>query len=79
MPTQEVNLLQLYKESAGVYKSKDDRFKIQKEGSTWSWFIRSGSEWIAKDKRKYQTKSKCEKCVLQEMDNFHDDSELWEG
>lgn len=72
--------MKLYKESTGVYKTKDDRFKIEKiDTNKWSWFIRSGNTWVAKDRRTYKTKSWCEKCILQEMDNFQDDSELWEG
>ena len=80
MAIQELNLVQLYKYSTGVYHSKDERFKIEKiDTAKWSWFIRSGNTWIAKDRRQYKTKAWCEKCVSQEMDNFHDDSELWEG
>ena len=71
--------LQLYQVSKGIYHTKDDRFRIEKENNTWSWFIKSGSSWVAKDKRKYNTRAWCKKCIILEMDNLFDDLTLWEG
>lgn len=73
------NRLQMYQVSSGVYQTKDDLFQIKKIDNKWSWFIRSGSDWIAKDRRKYKTKSWCEKCIDQESGFMYDDSTLWEG
>ena len=76
----EIQLLQLYKVSKGVYQTTDERFKIMKvEENQWSWFLKSGSAWIAKDKRQYRTKTQCERCVYAEVDNLFDDLQLWEG
>ena len=80
MSIKPINLLQMYQVSKGVYQTKDDRFRIEKiSKSEWSWFIRSGSSWIAKDKRKYKTKSWCARCIEVELDFVYDDETLWEG
>jgi hypothetical protein len=73
------NRLQMYQVSSGIYQTKDDLFQIKKIDNKWSWFMRSGSDWIAKDRRKYNTKSWCEKCIDQESGFMYDDSTLWEG
>lgn len=73
-------MLEFYKVSKGVYRTTDETFKIVKvDTNKWSWFLRSGSEWIAKDKRKYKTKYHCVRCVYAEVENLYDDFQLWEG
>lgn len=69
----------MYQVSSGIYQTKDDRFQIKKIDNKWSWFMRSGSAWIAKDKRQYKTKSWCERCIEVEMDFLYDDITLWEA
>lgn len=72
--------LKMYQVSSGVYQTKDDKFRIEKiDTSKWSWFIRSGNAWIAKDKRQYKTKAWCERCIEVESEFVYDDEELWEG
>ena len=79
MTVRELNLVQLYQVSKGVYQTKDNLFQIKKIDNKWSWYIRNGSVWIAKDKRQYKTKSWCETCIAQEMGFVYDDETLWEG
>jgi hypothetical protein len=71
--------LKMYQVSSGVYQTKDDLFQIKKIDNKWSWFIRSNSAWIAKDKRQYKTKSWCERCIEVECGFMYDDTTLWEG
>ena len=76
----EKQVLKMYQVSSGVYQTKDDLFQIKKiDKNEWSWFIRSGSAWIAKDKRKYRTKTRCERCIEVESGFVYDDETLWEG
>lgn len=76
-------MLELYKVSSGIYQTTDDLFQIKKIDTKWSWFMRSGSAWVAKDKRKYRTKTHCERCIYAEVDRYKDDInydiQLWEG
>jgi hypothetical protein len=76
----EKQMLKMYQVSSGVYQTKDDLFRIKKiDNNKWSWFVRSGSGWIAKDKRQYKTKTWCERCIEVESGFVYDDETLWEG
>ena len=80
MKVQPIQPLKMYQVSSGVYQTKDDLFQIKKiDNNKWSWFIRSGSAWIAKDKRQYKTKTWCERCIEVESGFVYDDETLWEG
>ena len=69
--------LKMRKEQGG-YVTLDSQFRIEKvEGNRWSWFIKEAGTWVARDKRKYATKSWCEMCVEAYAEHINSELELW--